>query len=408
VFSHYCSIAFTHRNLDVSHIGSLHIEKDFQQERFTQVKAALQIDEVLFLSTCNRVEFHLVSSFKIEQADLLLFFSTLYPDFSSDTVDFFVQQAEVYENEEAVMHLLRVASSIDSLVVGEREIITQVRGAFEQSKSLGLSGDFIRILIRHTIETAKKVYTETKISLKPVSVVSIAYQRLLGMNVPKTSKVLVVGTGVTNTAMVRFLKKYGLTDFTFYNRSIHNAEALAQEIGGTAHLLSDLPKHSGGFDILVSCTSAQETVISSELYGKLLAGDSQAKVTIDLALPSDLDENIHANFATKQISIQSLQKTADLHLQERSQEIDSVEAILNEALENFKQLAKLRKVEIAMREVPAIVKEIRSDAFNAVFKAEIEQLDGPAKATLQKVLDYVEKKYMAVPMKMAKEILIQN
>ncbi|MFN6084756.1 MAG: hypothetical protein ACK476_07490, partial [Fluviicola sp.] len=89
-------------------------------------------------------------------------------------------------------------------------------------------------------------------------------------------------------------------------------------------------------------------------------------------------------------------------------EIDSVEAILNEALENFKQLAKLRKVEIAMREVPAIVKEIRSDAFNAVFKAEIEQLDGPAKETLQKVLDYVEKKYMAVPMKMAKEILIQN
>ncbi len=408
MFNQYKNIAFTHRNLAVSDIGSLHIEADQQYERFAQVKAILQIDEILYLSTCNRVEFHLVSAFQIDEHDLTIFFRTLYPSFTEEKISFYVKQAEKYENQAAVRHLLCVASSIDSLVVGEREIITQVRAAYEFSHKIGLSGDFLRILTKHTIETAKRVYTETKISLKPVSVVSIAYQRLVAMNVSKEAKVLVIGAGVTNTAMVRFLKKHGITDFSIYNRSLANASALATEVGGKAFSLSELPNHTSGFDILVSCTSAQETIVSNELYSKLVNNDEKSKITIDLALPSDLDQSIHENHATRQISIESLQKTADSHLEERCQEIEEVEKIIDEAMTVFKFLVKERYVELAMREVPQMVKGIRSDAFNAVFKDEIDQMDGSSRETLLKVLDYVEKKYIAGPMKMAKEILIKK
>ena len=119
----------------------------------------------------------------------------------------FCQKVEVFHKADAVKHALSVASSIDSMIVGEREIITQVRGAYEASKSYGLTGDFIRLLTRKVIETAKKVYTETNIAKKPVSVVSLAYHKLRNLNIALDAKFVIVGAGLTNTTMCKFLKK---------------------------------------------------------------------------------------------------------------------------------------------------------------------------------------------------------
>jgi glutamyl-tRNA reductase len=408
VLTHFHTIAFTHRNLDVSAIGKLHIEAENQQARFNPVKEQLHIDELLFLSTCNRVEFLLVGPQAASIDFLTTFFTQLYPDFTQDTIDFYVANASVVSNIEAIDHILRVASSIDSLVIGEREIITQVRHAYDDAHKNGFSGDFIRLLIKHVIQTAKRVYTETKISMKPVSVVSIAYQRLQGMDVPSDARVLVVGAGVTNTAMCRFLKKHGMSSFVVFNRTLAKAQSLADELGGTAYPLDQLTTYTGGFDILVTCTGAEETIITPEVYNFLLQGDTAPKITIDLALPNDIHADVHEQFPTRQISINVLQSISESHLQERSQEIEHVEAILAEAIESFNHLLKLRRIEIAMRPVPQMVKDIKATAFNDVFKAELENMDADSKELLEKIVGYMEKKYMSMPMKMAKEILIKH
>ena len=402
------TIAFTHRNLDVAHIGRLHIPTEMQQARFTALKLSLNIEEVLFLSTCNRVEYQLVTAQNVDTDFLSRFFANLYPEFDSKDLGFYAASAAVMTGIDAVEHVLKVASSIDSLVVGEREIITQVRQSYEQSRELGLSGDFIRVLIRHTIETAKRVYTETKISQKPVSVVSIAYQRLQSMDVASDARVLVVGAGVTNTAMTRFLKKHGMHQFAIFNRSLDKAQTLAEELGGLAYPLSELSNYSEGFDILVACTGADHALVDAALYEKLLQGDTQPKITIDLALPNDIADEVHDRFQTRQISINVLQRISDNNLQERSQEIAHVEAIVAEALEEFKRIAKMREIEVAMRPVPQMVKEIKAAAFNEIFKNEIDQLDENSLEVLEKITAYMEKKYMSMPMLMAKEILIKS
>lgn len=402
------TIAFTHRNLDVTHIGKLHIEVSDQVERFNPVKTALNIDELMFLSTCNRVEYFLVTRESLNESFLAQFFQSLYPNLSEEELVYFTANAAVYSRMESVNHAMRVAASIDSLVVGEREIITQVRQSFEQSRELGLSGDTLRILFRHTIETAKRVYTETKISLKPVSVVSIAYQRFLGMNVPKDARVLVIGAGVTNTTMARFLKKYGLNKFTVVNRTIERAQTLADELGGTALALADLPNYTGGFDVLVTCTGSDSHIIDAQLYETLLQGDTNEKVTIDLALPADIAEEVHQKFPTRQISIHVLQAIADSHLDERKQEVKHVETIIEEANEAFRNIAKMRAIEVAMRPVPQMVKDIKATAFNEVFKQDIDGLDPNSKEVLEKIVSYMEKKYMSMPMLMAKEIMFKS
>jgi glutamyl-tRNA reductase len=394
--------------LDVAHIGRLHIPTEMHQARFAALKLSLNIEEVLFLSTCNRVEYQLVTAQNVDTDFLSRFFANLYPEFDSKDLGFYAASAAVMTGIDAVEHVLKVASSIDSLVVGEREIITQVRQSYEQSRELGLSGDFIRVLIRHTIETAKRVYTETKISQKPVSVVSIAYQRLQSMDVASDARVLVVGAGVTNTAMTRFLKKHGMNQFAIFNRSLDKAQTLAEELGGLAYPLSELSNYSEGFDILVACTGADHALVDAALYEKLLQGDTQPKITIDLALPNDIADEVHDRFQTRQISINVLQRISDNNLQERSQEIAHVEAIVAEALEEFKRIAKMREIEVAMRPVPQMVKEIKAAAFNEIFKNEIDQLDENSLEVLEKITAYMEKKYMSMPMLMAKEILIKS
>lgn len=402
------TIAFTHRNLEVGHIGRLHIELEQQKTRFEAVKKELNIDELVFLSTCNRVEYFLVTTESIAVGFLKQFFTALYPEMTEEEVTFYASNASLHTRMDAVDHALRVASSIDSLVVGEREIITQVRQAFENSRELGLSGDTLRVLFRHTIETAKKVYTDTKISLKPVSIVSIAYQRFQGMEVPLDARVLVIGAGVTNTTMTRFLKKHGLHRFVVFNRSLEKAQALASELKGTAYPLDELANYTGGFDVLVTCTGSEEPIVTPSLYEKLLQGDDAEKVTIDLALPNDIDPEVHATNKTRQISVNVLQAISDGNLLERSQEVAHVEEIIAEANMEFKRIAKMRAIEVAMRPVPQMVKDIRSTAFNEVFKAELEQLDPNSLEVLEKIVGYMEKKYMSMPMIMAKEILFKS
>jgi glutamyl-tRNA reductase len=228
------------------------------------------------------------------------------------------------------------------------------------------------------------------------------------MEVPNDARVLVIGTGVTNTAMARFLKKHGMTRFTFFNRTLENAMPLAGELEGRAFPLSELENYSEGFDILVSCTGAENTIVDAALYEKLLQGDTDKKITIDLALPNDISDEVHARFATRSISINTLQKISDDNLLIRSNEIEHVESIIEEARTSFINAAKMRSIEVAMRPVPQMVKEIKATAFNDVFKNELQQLDSDSLELLEKVVGYMEKKYMRMPMLMAKEILFKS
>ncbi|MNE49594.1 Glutamyl-tRNA reductase [compost metagenome] len=208
--------------------------------------------------------------------------------------------------------------------------------------------------------------------------------------------------------MLRFLKKHGMSNFVIFNRTLEKAEALAEELGGKAYPLAALHSYKEGFDILVSCTGSEETMVDADLYETLLNGDSAPKITIDLALPSDISEEVHQKFATRSISIDVLQKISDSHLQERSQEVIHVEQILEEANNEFRNIAKFRAIEVAMRPVPQMVKDIRATAFNEVFKNELDQLDPSSMEILEKVVGYMEKKYMSMPMIMAKEIMFKS
>lgn len=399
-------LAFTHRQLEASQIGLLHIAVDNQREKLHDLKQKSNLDELLFLSTCNRVEYIFKTAKEVDEDFIKTFINILYPDFSQETIELFCQNYEYYQEINAVKHLLKVASSVDSMVVGEREIITQVRKSFDMCKSFGLTGDNIRLLIRFIIESAKRIYTETNISYRAVSVVSLAYQTLQNKNIPLDARFLVVGAGITNTNMLRFLKEHGFVNFVVFNRSVAKADKLAGDVGGVSYPLSGLGNYNKGFDVIITCTGAEESIITPEIYQRLLQGDTEEKTVIDLAIPHDLDPVIPRRHLVEHISIDYLQNLSRKNIKERTKEIIFVEHIIAEAVLEFKKMVKQREVELVMREVPEKVKEIKTMALEQVFAKELALLDEESKETVEKIIEYLEKKYISLPMKMAKDILL--
>ena len=401
-------LAFTHKKMDVSEVGKLHIELDKQKEVLNVFKQTMELDELMFLSTCNRVEFLFCTSKNVDDNFIQTFFQTLYPHYETTQITHFENAVESYSGVRAIEHILQVASSIDSMIVGEREIITQVRNAFDASKEMGLTGDFIRVVMRHTVETAKRVYTETSIANKPVSVVALAYHTLRDMDISLDARVLMIGAGMTNSNMAKFLRKHGFKNFTVFNRTVEKAELLAKDLHGSGYGLDSLQTFDKGFDIIITCTGSEAPIITPEIYTHLLQGEKTKKVVIDIAIPHDLDAEIVKNNHVTHISIDYLQKISDRNLLERSKEIVHVEQILSDAVESFMYIHKMRQVEIAMREVPNMVKDIRATAVNEVFKKELQTLDDDSREVLDKIIGYMEKKYMSMPMKLAKEIMLKS
>lgn len=401
-------ICVNHKTATFEQVGCFHVDEKEQKQRLTALRDSLGLDELMYLSTCNRVEFLFYGPVIVDDIFLQKFHEQFFGETPPISSKDFHDMAEVYEGRHAAQHLFRVASSLDSMVVGEREIITQVRKAFELSKEMGLSGDNIRLVMRKTIETAKQIYTDTDIARKPVSVVSLAYKALRDLNVDLSARILLVGAGKTNRTMGKFLLKHGFRNFTIYNRTESRAHELANELEGRGKSLGLLPQHSEGFDVLITCTGAAEPIITSDIYDQLRNEETHKKIVIDLAVPNDVADEVHEREDVRYMEVGSLQVVARENLKSRQQEVDKCEEILESCLVEFESMFHERQVERALGAIPAKIKEIRQNAVSRVFQREMEGMDDQSKEVLEKMMDYFEKKYIGLPMKMAKDILIQN
>ena len=398
-------IAFTHKTLPLELVGKLHLSPEEQEQQLGAMKIHFDFEELIYLCTCNRIELMVTGG---AEQDLVRRIALFLNGRLTETEALqLASGAEVFEGPEGVQHLLRVASSLESLVVGEREIITQVRKAYDICNQMGLTGDFLRLLVRQTIETAKDIYTHTDIARNPVSVASLAYRQLRDLGIKNDARIIFVGAGETNTVLANYFQKHKFANFTVFNRSLDKATKLAAVLKGRAFELGELVAFKEGFDVLVVCTSSGEPVITSEIYASLNQ-DTQKKVIIDLGLPANVDGRIATQSSVHYIDINSLRAQADVNMQLRKNEITKCERIIAQKSVQFEDLYAERRVELAFGAVPKQVKAIRELAVNEVFAREINQLDPASKEVLEKVLTYMEKKYNAVAIKTAKEVLLTH
>lgn len=401
-------IAFTHKQIELKDLGRLIICQENLTEKLQQVKEQFQIAEIFYLGTCNRVEFVLVTDQVVDKAYTERFLAALDIGVCHHSMGTFLQAASIYEDQEALNHLLRTSCSLESLIVGEKEILPQIRKAYENCREAGLTGDFLRMVMNCVVKTAKEVYTHTNISKNPISVVSLAYRKLKDFNLCSNARILIIGAGETNQNISKYLQKHKFSNFAIFNRTVSKAQQLAADLNGEAFNLEALKDYKKGFDVIITCTSAIEPIITTEIYSSLLNGETGKKTIVDLAVPNDTAPEVLKQFPVNFIEVHSLNEVAKRNLQERYEELVHAEAIIGENITEFLAMLKQRRIEVAMRQVPEKIKEIRNMAINNVFADEVQGMDQQSREILEKVMNYMEKKYISVPMIMAKDIMINQ
>ena len=401
-------IAFTHHHIDLKSLGKLVICDQSLDSRLKNVQTELPVSEIFYIGTCNRVEFVFLTKEKTDKEFVTRFLTVLDMGLPPEFMERFLDNVTVYENEEAFNHLLRTSCSLESLVVGEKEILAQIRKAYENCRDAGFTGDYMRMIMERVVKTAKEVYTHTNISKNPVSVVSLAYRKLKELNMCGNSRILIIGAGETNQNIAKYLNKHKYSNFSIFNRTFSKAESLAEELGGKAYPLAALEDFNEGFDVIITCTGSTEAIINEALYAKLLNGDQGKKVIVDLAIPNDVTPAVIHHNPVHYIEVESLKEVARKNIQERYNELVHAEEIISNNITEFFSVLKQRRIELAMQEVPRKIKEIKNTAINGVFADEISQMDEASREVLERVMNYMEKKYISVPMVMAKEILVNQ
>ncbi|MES2378628.1 MAG: glutamyl-tRNA reductase [Bacteroidota bacterium] len=401
-------IAFTHKQIELKELGKLVICEENLTDKLQQVKAEFGITELFYLATCNRVEFVMLTQQVVDKEFATKFIQALNIGLCSHYMGTFVDAASIYEDRDALNHLLRMSCSLESLIVGEKEILAQLRKAYENCREAGLTGDGLRMFMNCVVKTAKEVYTNTNISRNPISVVSLAYRKLNDLRLCSNARILIIGAGETNQNISKYLQKHKFSNFSVFNRTLSKAQKLATDLNGEAFTLDALKDYKKGFDVIITCTSATEPIITPEIYASLLNGCTAKKTIVDLAIPNDTAPEVLEQFPVNFIEVCSLNEVAKRNLQERYLELAAAEEIITQNIAEFCVMLKQRKVELAMRQVPEKIKEIRNTAINSVFADELSGMDAQSREVLEKVINYMEKKYISVPMVMAKDILINN
>ncbi len=243
------------------------------------------VDEALLLSTCNRTEFYVIS--RDDGRERLK--EWLHDD--RHLADGFAESLFTLDDEDAIRHIFRVACGLDSMVLGEPQILGQLKDAFRYAQDANTLGTNLSRLFQHTFAVAKKIRTDTEIGASPVSVAStavhLAQQFFAGF---KKHTALLVGAGVTIELVAKHLVSHDIGRLFVANRSIDRARELAGQFGGFALPLSEIEGTLSEADILITSTAATEPVITTaQIERAIKARKRKPMFACDIAVPRDIE-----------------------------------------------------------------------------------------------------------------------
>ena len=338
----------SHRNAPVELREQLAVDEDKLRELLRDVAASGVVREAIILSTCNRVEVYAVAEVPGEARA-----ATFRQLCSHRGVETAAVEAALYTYAEgdAVRHAFRVASSLDSMVIGEPQILGQVKDAFALAQSCEAVGPALHSLFTQAFAVAKKVRTETDIARHAVSVsfaaVELAKKIFAGL---EGKAVLLVGAGKMSELAARHLVEQGVFPVYVTNRTWARAQEMARALSGTAVPFDELPTALGAVDIVITSTGAPEPVVRRDMVQRVMHGRrGRPLFFIDIAVPRDVEGTVDTLDDVYCYDIDDLKQVVDANLRERVREAHRAETLIDREVAKF--LAKQGDVEV----IPTIV-----------------------------------------------------
>lgn len=327
----YLAVGLNHRSAPTELLENLTLGADVVPKALSELTSHSFVNEAVVLSTCNRIEFYVHAErfhdgFRVCRDALSVL--------SGIETDHFGDYLYVHHASDAVEHLFKVAAGLDSVVLGEHEILGQVRSSWETARSEGASSALLNPLFEHAIAAGRRVRTDTAIGERTVSLahsaVELAEDRLSDLS---GKSVLVVGSGEVGASVADALSRHGVGELLVCNRTLDTAESLANRIGGSARAFGDLNSLVPDADVIITATGASGYIIESDMFNDR----SDRVLVMDLAMPRDVSPNVMALDWIDLVVLADLQAFANANISERQVAAESARNLLDEEMERYRR-----------------------------------------------------------------------
>ncbi|MCD6567626.1 MAG: glutamyl-tRNA reductase [Dehalococcoidia bacterium] len=348
--------------------------------------------EGIILSTCNRTEIYsLHNSICISKPRSVDFLEDWAKISRADLSPFIY----IHQDKAAIEHLFRVSSGLDSMIIGEFEILSQVKQALEEAERTSLISLPLLNLFREAVRVGRRVRVETGISRNALSVSSIAVERAVKVlgNLDEC-KVLLIGTGEAGKLAAKALRERGTPQIVIVNRSYEKSAALAATMGGKAVGLNNLSKELNACDIVISCTGAPHLILDFRaVESAMCARPDRPLVIVDIAVPRDVEPEVKQISKVFLCDIDDLSQTSELNRKKRAGEMQEAAEIVKAEMERFSSRCHDFAVTPIISRVVNKAEQIRQAQFGLTLKKlrglskeERDSLEAMSQAIVQKVL----------------------
>lgn len=325
---------------------------DILQAALQDLLCVREVSEAAILSTCNRTEFYCLT--QSPNSQLLIDWIAKNKQLNGYELSPYFYS---YADEATVRHMFRVACGLDSMILGEPQILGQMKTAYQSACEAGTIGKLLGKLFQHTFTAAKKVRTDTAIGSSPVSVAFAAVQ-LAQQIFDKLSQqtALLIGAGETIELAARHLSQQGIGRIIIANRTFEKAHLLAQQFNGYAITLAEMPNHLAEADIVISSTASQLPILGKgRVESALKKRKRKPMFMVDLAVPRDIESEVEQLADVYLYTVDDLQHTIEQNMQSRRQAAEQAEEIIDTQVQHF--LAWLRA-----QGAQTLIKDYRSQA----------------------------------------------
>ncbi|MDP9453357.1 MAG: glutamyl-tRNA reductase [Actinomycetota bacterium] len=336
-------VGLNHRSVPLEVLERMTVPRARMAKALDDLMGRDDLSEVVVLSTCNRTEIYAhAERFHGAVGDVRDFLAELGALAPED----FADHLYTFHDAGAVAHLFTVAAGVDSAVVGETEILGQVKAAWELAAAEGATGPVLDMLFRHALEVGKRVRTETAISRHITSVsqaaVALAAERLGSL---AGRRALVLGAGDTGERMVSSLAQAGVSEVLVANRTWERAEALANRVGGRALGLAHVPGALAEVDLLLTSTGASSVLVDhGDLEGVVAARAGRPLLIVDVAVPRDVDPGAADLEGVTLLDMDDLRAFAERGLAERRREVTRARDLIDDEVCRYREAITARQV----------------------------------------------------------------
>ncbi len=370
------SVGINHNTAPVSLRERLAFPAEILPHSLQELWKIREISEAAILSTCNRTEFYC----DLETANKQIVIDWIAENRRLHTSEF-APYLYCHSDNDLIRHMFRVACGLDSMILGEPQILGQMKVAYQTANDAGTLGKHLGKLFQHTFSAAKKVRTDTEIGSSAVSVafaaVRLAQQIYDNLN---DLTAILIGAGETIELTARHLHQQGIGRIIIANRTYDNAHTLASQFNGYAIALSELPIHLAEADILVSSTASQLPILGKgRVESAIKKRKHKPMFMVDLAVPRDIEAEVDQLPDVYLYTVDDLQNTISENMSSRRQAAEQAEEIIDTQVEHFLAWLRSQGAQSTIRDFRLQAEQIRNEALQKALTS-LKNHDNPEEA----------------------------